>query len=383
MFKDIIGHQAIKERLIRTAQEGRIPHAQLIQGKEGVGKLALAIAYAQYISCQNPTPTDACGECPSCLKYSILAHPDLHFVFPVIKPSGKKTVVSDDFIQTFRETITQQPYISLNDWYEKIGGEGKKGMIYVSEGNEILKKINLKPYEATYKTMIIWLPELMHVSLANKLLKVIEEPPPYTIFLLVSNRPADIIGTIFSRTQPINVPPLTEQELRQGLTQQYPNIEQSNIQNAIKIAEGSYLKAQKTLHSTQENNKNFERFTQLMRWAWLVGNRQDYEALKQLKKWSEEIASKSVGGERQRNFLAYAQHMIRESFIHNLKNDQLNYMTDYEEKFSQNFAPFINENNVEKLQQEFNTAEKQIGQNANPKIIFFDLALKTIMMIKN
>lgn len=382
MFKDIIGHQTIKQRLIRTVTEKRIPHAQLFHGKEGVGKLAMAIAYAQYISCQHPTPTDACGKCPSCLKYKLLAHPDLHFVFPVIKASGKKTAISDDFIQVFRTTIAENPYIGIDDWYEKIGGEGKKGMIYVSESNEIIKKINLKPYESTYKTMIIWLPELMHTSLANKLLKIIEEPPPYTLFLLVSNRPMEIISTISSRTQPINIPPLSTDELTEGLTLHYPETKITNIQNAIKIAEGSYLKAQKILQSTEENNTNFERFTQLMRYAWLVGNKQDYEALKQLRKWAENIASKSIGGEKQRKFLTYAQHMVRENFIRNINKEQLNYMTDYEQKFSQNFAPFINERNVEQLQEELNTAEIQIGQNANPKIVFFDLALKIIMMIK-
>lgn len=382
MFKDIIGQQIIKDRFIRSVNEQRIPHAQMLHGQEGVGKLALAVAYAQYVSCKNRTETEACGVCPSCIKYKQLAHPDLHFVFPVIKPPSAKTVVCDDFLPQFRETFVKSPYFGLQDWYEIIGDGAKQGLIYSNESSEILRKLSLKTYESDYKVMIIWHPELMHETCANKVLKILEEPPANTVFLLVSNNPDANLTTIISRTQQVLVPRLSEDEIIDALTKQNPETSLVDIQNAARISEGSFLRAKKLLTNSTEIQQNFDRFVEIMRKAWMVGNRKDYGALKELKNWSEEMASGDVGRERQKNFLSYAQKMVRENYILNLQQPELNYMTNFESDFSKNFAPFINERNVEEMMVELALAERQIEQNTNAKMVFFDLVLKMIMLLK-
>ncbi len=367
--------------MIRSVQEGRIPHAQLLHGQEGVGKLALAISYAQYICCRDRKEDDACGKCPSCLKYQALEHPDLHFVFPVIKLSGQKNVVSDDFIKEFREFYIEKKYFSINDWYEKIGGGNKQGMIYASESSEILRKLSLKTYESDYKVMIIWLPELMNVALANKILKILEEPPKNTVFLLVSNKPDEIINTILSRTQQIKVPPIIKTEIAMALQNRATELTLEQIEDIARISSGSFLNAQKLVLQEEETSRYFNYFVDLMRQSWLVGNRKDYEAFKKLKKWSEDMATK-IGREQQKQFLVYTQKLIRENFIFNLKQKELNYMNCYETDFSKKFSPFVNENNIEALSYELELAQRHIEQNTNPKMVFFDLVLKTIMNIK-
>ncbi|MCE1156977.1 MAG: DNA polymerase III subunit delta, partial [Bacteroidales bacterium] len=173
LFSHIIGQQAAKDRLIRTVAEQRIPHAQLFRGPEGIGKLALAIAYAQYICCENRSAADSCGKCPSCVKFAKLAHPDLHLVFPVIKPANKSSVVCDDFVADFREQVLATPYFGVDEWYARISDDAKQGMIYANESQEIIRKLSLKTYESEYKVMIIWLPEKMNNQCSNKLLKIL------------------------------------------------------------------------------------------------------------------------------------------------------------------------------------------------------------------
>lgn len=382
-FSDIIGQQDIKNRFIQSVKEQRIPHAQLLRGPEGVGKLALAIAYAQYISCENKGETDSCGKCPSCVKYNKLAHPDLHFVFPVIKPTGKSSVVCDDFIADFRATILENPYFSVNDWYMRISGDAKQGMIYGNESQEIIRKLSLKTYESEYKVMIIWLPEKMNETCSNKLLKILEEPPAKTLFLLVSNAPDTIITTILSRTQHINIPRLTSDDIVVALLRNNDiDITQQDALNVSRISNGSYLNALAILADDDENKVNFERFIMIMRLAWQVGNRKDHASLKTLKKWADDMAAPAIGRERQKKFLAYAQHMTRENFIFNLQHPDLNYLSSYEADFSRKFSPFVNERNVEDIMKEFALAQRQVEQNVNAKMIFFDLVLKLIMLLK-
>jgi len=383
LFSEIIGQQDIKQRFIRSVNEQRIPHAQLLRGPEGVGKLALAIAYAQYICCENRTANDSCGVCPACVKYKKMAHPDLHFVFPVIKPSGKSSVVCDDFISEFRSMVLQNKYFGLNDWYASISGDAKQGLIYSNESEEIMRKLSLKTYESEYKIMIVWLPEKMHTTCANKLLKILEEPPEKTVFLMVSNEPDQIITTILSRTQHIHIPRLSEIEIQNALLKNVDlDIEPENAKYAAQIAGGSYLAAMAILNEGDENKQNFERFVMIMRLAWQVGNKKDHASLKTLRKWSDDMAAASMGRERQKNFLNYAQRMTRENFIRNIQQPNLNYMTSFEANFSDRFSPFINERNVEDLMAEFALAERQIEQNVNAKMIFFDLVLKVIMLLK-
>ncbi|MDD4970440.1 MAG: DNA polymerase III subunit [Paludibacter sp.] len=383
LFSEIIGQQEIKKRFIRTVTEQRIPHAQLLRGPEGVGKLALAIAYAQYICCENRSETDSCGVCISCVKYKKLAHPDLHFVFPVIKPANKTSVVCDDFIADFRSMVLNDLYFSVNDWFAKISGDAKQGMIYGNESEEIIRKLSLKTYESEYKVMIIWLPEKMNITCANKLLKILEEPPEKTVFLMVSNEPDQIITTILSRTQHIHIPRLGEKEIIKALLNNDKlEIEDEDADYAAHIANGSYLNAIAVLNEGDENKQNFERFIMIMRLAWQVGNKKDHASLKTLKKWSDDMAAASMGRERQKNFLSYAQRMTRENFIRNLQQPELNYLTSMEADFSQRFSPFINERNVEDIMTEFALAERHVEQNVNAKMVFFDLTLKIIMLLK-
>ena len=383
LFSEIIGQQEIKKRFIRTVTEQRIPHAQLLRGPEGVGKLGLAIAYAQYICCENRTETDSCGVCASCVKYRKLAHPDLHFVFPVIKPPGKTSVVCDDFIAEFRAMVLGDLYFGVNEWYAKISGDAKQGMIYGNESEEIIRKLSLKTYESEYKVMIIWLPEKMNLTCSNKLLKILEEPPEKTVFLLVSNEPDHIITTILSRTQHIHIPRLSENEIVKALLNNDElEVKEDDADYAAHIASGSYLNALAVLNEGDENKQNFERFIMVMRLAWQVGNKKDHASLKTLKKWSDDMAAATMGRERQKNFLSYAQRMTRENFICNLQQPKLNYLTNLEANFSQRFSPFINERNVEDIMTEFALAERHIEQNVNAKMVFFDLTLKIIMLLK-
>jgi DNA polymerase-3 subunit delta' len=383
LFSNIIGQQEVKKQFIRTVTEQRIPHAQLLRGPEGIGKLGLAIAYAQYICCENRSATDSCGVCPSCVKYKKLAHPDLHFVFPVIKPTGKSTVVCDDFITDFRQMVLASPYFGVNDWYAEISGDAKQGLIYSNESEEILRKLSLKTYESEYKVMIIWLPEKMHTTCANKLLKILEEPPEKTVFLMVSNEPDQIITTILSRTQHIHIPRLKNDEIVKALLNNDDlDIEKDDALYAVNIANGSYLGALAVLNEGDENKQNFERFVMIMRLAWQVGNKKDHASLKTLRKWSDDMAAASMGRERQKNFLSYAQRMTRENFIRNIQQPKLNYFTTAEAGFSDRFSPFINERNVEDLMTEFALAERHVEQNVNAKMVFFDLVLKVIMLLK-
>jgi DNA polymerase III subunit delta' len=200
-FKDVIGQQKIKERLIHSVKEQRISHALMFTGPEGTGKLALALAFAQYVSCRNRDENDSCGECPACRKYQKLAHPDLHFVFPVFPTKTIKKPVSDDFLPKWREMIHKTPYFTLSQWLGFIENENAQGFIYERESDSIMRKLNLKSFESEYKVMIIWLPEKMHAACSNKLLKLIEEPPSKTLFLLITEDEESVISTIRSRTQ--------------------------------------------------------------------------------------------------------------------------------------------------------------------------------------
>ena len=375
-FKAIIGQESVKRQLTAAVREGRIPHAQLFTGPAGVGKLQLAIAYAQYLACPNRTETDSCGTCPSCLQYQKLQHPDLHFAFPIVKDD--RGDVCDDFATQWRDIILNNGYFDLEDWYKALNVETKQGVIYEKESSEILRKLSLKAFGDGYKVMIIWQADKMNIVCANKLLKLLEEPPEKTLFLLVSEHPEQLLTTILSRVQQVRVPRLTENELAAHF--------RADIAH---IANGSYLAAKKLEGSDRSDDGGiqtreayFDQFVALMRNAWNVGHKKDYAALQALRKWSLEIADSKVGRERQKAFLQYAQQQVRENYIYNLGHPEMNYQTDKESQFSTRFAPFINENNVEKLMAELEKAEVQIGQNGNAKIIFFDLCLQMIVLIK-
>ena len=370
-FRDIIGQEEIKQRLIQNVQENKIAHAQLFCGGEGVGKLPLAIAYARYISCLNPSNEDACGKCPNCIKFNHLAHPDLHFIFPVVKKKSTKDVVSDDYIAEWRELIAKTPYFNLHTWLEEMGAENQQAQIYVKESNEIIRKLSLKSSQGGYKIIIIWLPEKMNQECSNKLLKLLEEPAEQTAFLLVSEEPDMLLTTIQSRTQRINIKGIEEKDLKEALM----NIHGLQEQDATDIAhrsEGNFLKAIESISLNEENKLFFDLFVALMRLSY-------QRKIKEMKVWSENVAA--MGRERQKHFLSYCQRMIRENFIYNFHNRSITYLGSEEEAFSTRFAPFINERNVMEIMSELNEAQRHIEQNVNAKMVFFDFSLKMIVLL--
>lgn len=369
-FKDIIGQHDIKKRLTSTAREGFIPHAQLFCGPEGVGKLPLALAYAQYLNCENRQEDEPCGQCPSCVKYNHLVHPDLHFVFPVIKKDKKE--ICDDYITDWREFVAQNPYFSLSQWLAYIDAENAQGMIYAKESEEIVRKLSLKVYEAKYKTMIIWLPEKMHEACANKLLKVIEEPFSNTVFLLVSDSPDNIIGTILSRCQRINIHGIESDIIARSLESDF-KISEEDAATVAHIARGSYLKAIETISLNEENKMFFNLFVQMMRASYA----KDIKSIKDIGN-----ALGAIGRERQKNYLMYTQKMIREYFVSNMQQPEMVYLNSEESNFGIRFAPFINEKNIIDFMNELALAEKHIEQNVNAKMVFFDLCLKVTMLLK-
>ena len=370
-FRDIIGQEEIKQRLIQNVQENKIAHAQLFCGGEGVGKLPLAIAYARYISCLNPSNEDACGKCPNCIKFNHLAHPDLHFIFPVVKKKSTKDVVSDDYIAEWRELIAKTPYFNLHTWLEEMGAENQQAQIYVKESNEIIRKLSLKSSQGGYKIIIIWLPEKMNQECSNKLLKLLEEPAEQTVFLLVSEEPDMLLTTIQSRTQRINIKGIEEKDLKEALM----NIHGLQEQDATDIAhrsEGNFLKAIESISLNEENKLFFDLFVALMRLSY-------QRKIKEMKVGSENVAA--MGRERQKHFLSYCQRMIRENFIYNFHNRSITYLGSEEEAFSTRFAPFINERNVMEIMSELNEAQRHIEQNVNAKMVFFDFSLKMIVLL--
>ena len=375
-FRDIIGQQEVIERLVKDAQAGTVPHALLFCGPEGVGKLQTAIAFARYLLCRDKgTGSDSCGTCPSCVKMDKLVHPDLHFVFPVInksKTAGRSTV-SDDEISTWRETVLDRQYFGFEEWLSDIDADNKQASIFVTESESINAKLALKSVEGGYKIMIIWHAEKMNQQCANSLLKLLEEPPTGTVFILTTDAPELMLETILSRTQRIEFKRIPEETIKQRLTGPGFSLDEGTAQQIAHFSGGSWLKAMSTLRINTESDEFLDYFMQLMRLSY--GRR-----LKDLKLWSDSIASN--GREWHKRFLQYCQRMIRENFICNFHQPELNYLTEREQQFSAKFAPFVNENNIIGLMETLSDAQRDIEQNVNSKMVFFDLTLKTIMLMK-
>ena len=380
LFKEIIGQEATKAQLRQAVREGRIPHAQLFTGISGIGKLQLALAYAQYLNCPNRTDEDSCGRCPTCLQYQHLQHPDLHFVFPIVKTDSADTC--NDFLEPWRKIILEKHYFDLDDWHAALGVETKQSMIYEKESGEILRKLSLKAYGDGYKIMIIWQPEKMNAATANKLLKILEEPAPKTVFLLVSEHPEQMLATILSRVQTVRIPRLETETIAEALVRR--GIAASRTTDIARIANGSFLAALKKAGESEENQQELRDFVALFRDAYTVGVLRDpqkkYESLKHLRQWSLDMAA--TGREKQKHFLQYAQQQVRENFIRNVGQPELNYQMEEERNFSVKFAPFIHSGNVEAIMNQLDLAERQIEQNGNAKMIFFDLCLQMIILIK-
>lgn len=371
LFKEVIGHEDIKLRLIASLKTGRISHAQLFAGDTGYGSLTLALAFAQYVFCTGTKDSDSCGICPSCKKMQKLVHPDLHFVFPVVRKT--KSPVSDEYINEWRDLLNKGSYFSMEEWLSAMGVEDNaQAAIYTEESNNILRKLNLKSFESDYKIMIIWLPEKMNPECSNKLLKIIEEPFDKTLFLMVSEHPEQIINTIQSRTQRINIPPLESADIQEQLVAE-KGISEIKAKEYAHIASGNWYKALRLLNETEEQIYNQEKFISLMRLCW-------ERKMIPVNEWVNELAG--IGRERQKNFLTHAMRMIRENFIRNLGIEQLSYMTEREKNFSERFSPYVHEGNVIGLSEEFERACNDISRNGNAKIVFTDLCIKVMQNIR-
>lgn len=374
-FKDVAGQDTIRQQLLSDAAAGTVPHAMLFAGPPGTGKFQMALAFARYLLCNSSAgKQDSCGTCPSCVKVNKLIHPDLHFVFPVInKKTSATPTVCDDELATWRQFIADHPYFSHEDWLEALGDTSKQTLISAKESDIISEKLALKSSQGGYKIVIIWLPEKMNASCANKMLKLLEEPPAQTLFMLVSDNPEQILDTILSRCQRISFGPLSEEEISARLQERENNVDAQTAADIAHMSGGSWYKALQALRIGQESSEYLDIFIEMMRLAYA-------RKLAELKILSESIAER--GREWQKNFLQYCQRMVRENFIFNLHRPELTYMNGQEKAFSSRFAPFINERNVIGLMDELSECQRHIEQNVNSKMVFFDFILKLIILLK-
>lgn len=372
-FCDIPAHESAKQRLRNFVTTGRIPHAILFEGPSGIGKFALARAFAQYIHCERPIDGDSCGKCPACIQHASFNHIDTHYVFPVVKKTSPQKSFSDDYYDEWKEFVEQNQYMNFEKWPAALGNTNAQPAIYVDESAELIRKLSFTSHKSQYKIVILWLPERMNDECANKLLKLIEEPHGDTLFLMVSNNPSLILPTIYSRTQRIELKRLPDQVIADYLTTTYA-IDKQDALALAHIADGSMIEAEKAVSLSDESKLFLDLFIQLMRLAY-------QRKVKDLRAWSVDVAA--MGREQEMRFLGYCQRLIRENFIYNLKVEDLNYLNKNEDDFSRNFARFITERNVEKLIEVLNNALTDISMNANAKIVLFDMAVKVILLLKS
>lgn len=365
-FRDVIGQEEIKHRLVNAYHEGRVSHAQLFVGPEGNGNLALALAYAQFINCPNKTQDDSCGSCPSCRKYSNLVHPDLHFVFPIVNKK-KEGTVSDHFITEWRKiNADKHSYFGFNDWLEYMDAEDKQGSIQKSESSEIIRKLNLKVFEAEYKTMVIWMIEKMNETCANKILKVLEEPPPNTLFLMIAENTEVMLATILSRSQMIKIPRIDTATLSEYIAKEFSMGKEEAMALAAN-ANGSVVKSRELYQLSETLALFFDNFMFLMRKSYT-------RDVKSLVDWANGIDK--WGREKQKSFLEYCLQMIRNNFILNIKTNELVHISKAEMDFSVKFSPFITEFVAFQFTDLLNEAHYHIERNGKARIIFLDTALK-------
>ncbi len=364
-FEQVIGQQEIQQRLLQLVDEQRLPHALMLCGPTGCGKMALAMAFAAHLLRRNA------NDAAMLAKWE---HPDLHFTFPTIKLPSMKTEhkpVSDDFMRPWHDMIMGGPYFTMNEWMEHMGAGNQQAIITAGESDALTHKLSLKSSQGGYKVSLIWLPERMNLDCANKILKLLEEPPSQTVFLLVCEAPDKLLETIRSRVQRIDVKRIAEKDIEDALKERR-GLSPDQAERIAHMAEGSWLKALETLRADSENEFFLDMFQMLMRMAYA-------RKVKDMKAWSERMAG--TGREKQKRFLEYALRLTRENFMYNFGARELCYMTEREEGFAQNFARYINEANVIAISDLLTLAIRDIGQNANSKIVFFHLAIQMIVLL--
>ena len=365
-WSEVIGQKEVKERLMQMVDEGRLPHALMLCGPAGVGKMALAMAFGCRLLDN--------GRASSKAMLDKLEHPDLHFTYPTIKlpsMSSDHKPVSDDFAREWHELVMEGPYFTMDQWMQAMGGENQQAIITAGESDDLVRKLSLKSSQGGYKVSIIWLPERMNIECANKLLKLIEEPPQQTVFILCCEEPDRLLETIRSRVQRIDVKKLPAETICQAL-QERRGVSEEAARRISRLAGGSWVAAMEELQSGTENEQFLDLFISLMRLAY-------QRKVKDLRRWSETMAG--FGREKQKRFLTFFVRMVRENFMYNFQQEELCYMTEAEENFARNFARFINEANILPISELATRALRDIGQNANAKIVFFDFALKMIVLL--
>lgn len=370
-FSDIIGNERAIERVRQMVDSDNMPHALLFYGEPGVPKLALALATSQYIHCTNRHDGDSCGECPSCLQHQSMNHADTFYSYPITKKGEKP--VSEDFDREWKQFLSEGVVAEdYERWLSIMGNENAQPIIYASESDNIIRKMSLSAYTAKYKVLIMWQADKMHAGCSNKLLKLIEEPEPDCIFLLVTDNVKGILPTIYSRTQRIELRKPSTQQIAEYLSSSH-GIDMTEAIALAAPADGNVVQAMRNADHGSETHAFHEQFVKLMRLAYM-GN------IAQLKTWSEAIAD--YKREKSQRFLNYASRMVRENYIYNLHLPEINYQTEEESQFSKNFARFINERNVEAMLKIFVDAAHDIRGNGNAKIVLFDMAVKAAILIK-
>tara|TARA_R110002073_G_scaffold279026_1_gene443186 strand:+ start:476146 stop:477303 length:1158 start_codon:yes stop_codon:yes gene_type:complete len=378
LFKEIIGQKKAKEQLIKSVDNKRIPHAQLFVSPKGSGALPLAIAYAQYILCQNTAGENITGIEACNLKFNKLSHPDMHFAFPVAaNASVKKHPVSDLFLAEWRDFIQNNPYGDVSDWYQQLGIENKQGQIGVDEAELIVKKLALKAYEGSFKILLIWMAEKMNIAASNKLLKLIEEPPEKTVLLLITENEDQIINTILSRCQVVKLFPLSENEIKQALIER-EHLTENQAVNIAHQADGNWNKALKIVHDSSKEDQFEQWFILWIRTAFKAkGNA---TVIQDLITWSETIAGN--GREVQKSFLNYCLQFFRQAMLKNYAADSLVFLEPKTASFDlAKFAPFIHGGNILEINKELNDAIYHIERNGNAKIILLDLSIKLTRLL--
>ena len=373
-FSDVIGNEGAISRIRRMVDDNQMPHALLLYGDPGTPKLALAQATAQYIHCTNRQGGEPSGRCPACLQHQSYNHADTFFSYPVVALAGKTTkeVTSDDYFEEWKKFLSESTIEDYQRWVTLLKKDNAQPLIYAAESDLIVRQMSYAAYTSSYKVLIMWLPEKMNETCANKLLKIIEEPYPDCIFILVSNDAKGILPTILSRTQRIKLAKPTTGQIAQYLVDKHGIDEQDALAMAAP-ADGDVVQAERNLKADSETKQFFADFVQLMRTAWL-------HDLRGLKAWSESIAD--YKREKCHRFLDYCCRMVRENFIYNLHHPELNYETRDEAQFSTKFAPFINERNVEQMTDQFNLALHDIAANGNARIVLFDMAIRISILIR-
>lgn len=370
-FSELWWHAAAVESLRSMVDSQRIPHALLLSGPCGIGKLLLARTFAQYMHCRHRSGGEPCGKCPDCLQHLSMNHPDTHYVYPVFKREGGKAAYSTDYFDNWKEFLKEHPFAEPDCWTEALGADNKQPVIYVDDSNEIVRLANLSAFSSDKKVFIVWQPEKLQIEAANKLLKILEEPFSDTVFILVSNSPEQILPTIYSRTR--HIPVSSPDEATVAKLLRTKGLGEDEAAYVAHLSAGNLALALYGGGSAAEDEEFSQIFMEMMRKAYI----RDVATLKDL---SETIAG--MKREKSRRFLSYCGRQTRENFVYNYRVPRINRQTREEAQFSSRFAPFINMRNVEAIERLFSQSESDIARNANGKIVCFDMLLQLMMLLR-